>query len=186
MTKDNSSPYKTLSSKIAYQNTYLTIIEDQIIHPNGQPGLYSYQSRPDGVVVVPIDEQGNIFLIRVWRYPIQQYIWEVPMGTHDSPDELPLQAAKRELMEEAGLVADKWTTLARLHPYPSFSDGQVTHYLAQRLEQQPHTDTNEVAEVKKFSWSDIDRLIQDGQLSNGEAITALLLARQKMTKTGTA
>lgn len=174
------SPYQTVSSRTAYQTKFVTMIEDDIIHPNGQPGVYSYLRFNGAVTIVPVDQDGNVYLVKVWRYPTKKFTWEVPMGRLDNPDDQPLETAKRELMEEAGLTANQWTELARLHPHPSTSNELATIFLAQDLTQQDYTDVNEVSDVKKCNWQEIDELIQSGQMSNGEAVTALLLAKRKL------
>ncbi len=173
------SPYTTVDSKIAYQNQFMTIVEDQIIHPDGRPGVYSYRSLSKSVAIVPVDRDGGIYLVEVWRYPIQRFAWEIPMGGIESADESPLVAAQRELLEEAGLKAQQWSKLARIHPCPSVSDEQAIYFVAQQVQQQPHTDTNEVSQVKKFTLKQINQLIESGQLTNGQAITAILMAQRK-------
>jgi len=134
------------------------------------------------VVVVPVDEENNIHLVKLWRYPVQQFSWEVPMGGLLDKNEPPLVAAKRELLEESGLIAERWDELAKTHPYSSTSNEIVTVFLARGLTQQPFTDTNEITEVKAFPIDQVLHMIDEGLITNGEAISGIMLAERFLKK----
>ena len=104
------------------------------------------------------------------------------MGGLLDKDEQPLVAAKRELLEEAGLVANRWDEVTKNYPYSSTSNEMVTVYLARDLAVQPYTDTNEISEVQAFPVETVLQMIDTGEISNGEAINGILLALRFMGK----
>ena len=176
------NPYQTTNERVAYQTPFMTIMEHSIIHPDGQPGVYSFMSLPGAVVIVPVTEDNQIYMVKLWRYPINKFSWEIPMGGLLDKDEQPLVAAKRELLEEAGLVANRWDEVIKNYPYSSSSNEMVTVYLARDLALQPFTDTNEISEVRAFPIETVMQMIDAGEVSNGEAINGILLAQRFMRK----
>ena len=176
------NPYQTTNERVAYQTRYMTVMEHSIIHPDGQPGVYSFISLPGAVVIVPVTEDNQIYLVKLWRYPINKFSWEIPMGGLLDSDEQPLVAAKRELLEEAGLIANRWEEVAKNHPYSSTSNEMVTVYLARDLTQQSFTDTDEISKVKLFPVETVMEMIDTGEISNGEAINGILLALRFLQK----
>jgi 8-oxo-dGTP pyrophosphatase MutT (NUDIX family) len=109
----NDNPWRTLSSKIIYDNGRLRLREDEVLQPDGTPFTYTFIEIPwPIVVVVPITEDGHVHLVRQWRYAWGQNSWEVPAGTCE-PGEDPLVGARRELAEEVGLQASQWEPLGQ-------------------------------------------------------------------------
>jgi 8-oxo-dGTP pyrophosphatase MutT (NUDIX family) len=106
-----ANPWQTRSSKVVYDNGHFRLIEDAVIQPDGEPGSYAYIQIPWRVVgIVPLGDDGRVYLVRQWRYPWQRNSWEIPAG-HSEADEEPLAAAQRELAEETGLQASSWEHL---------------------------------------------------------------------------
>ena len=109
-----------------------------------------------------------------YRLPAQEYLWEIPAGRLD-PGENPRQAAERELREETGYSAKKWTELASYYPSPGFLQEKMTVFLAQDLtegEQQPMDD--ERIETKWFDVGELDRMIRDGEIQDGKTLVGFL------------
>lgn len=105
------NPWQTCSSRVVFDNGHLRLFEDDVIQPDGLPGSYAYLRLGVPVVgIVPVTDDGNVYLVRQWRYPWQQNSWEIPAG-HAEGDEEPLAGAQRELAEEAGLQASSWEPL---------------------------------------------------------------------------
>jgi 8-oxo-dGTP pyrophosphatase MutT (NUDIX family) len=106
-----ANPWHTQSRRIVFDNGRLRLCEDLVLQPDGEPGSYTYLELPWPVVaIVPVSDDGCVYLVRQWRYPWQRNSWEIPAG-HCEPDEQPLLGAQRELAEEVGLEAAAWEPL---------------------------------------------------------------------------
>src|SRR5947199_8415585 len=110
-----ANPWTRRSRAVAYQNPWITVYHDEVLRPDGQPGIYGvvhYRNRAVGAVV--LDEQDRVLLVGQYRYTLDLYSWEIPEGGA-APDEDPLAAAQRELREETGCSAAHWQELLRAH-----------------------------------------------------------------------
>ncbi len=131
----NHNPWQTLSSEPRYANPWIAVREDQVLNPRGGRGIYGVVSMKNKALgIVPVDAEGNTWLVGQYRYPLNEYSWEIPMG--GGPVELDvLESARRELREETGLLAARWTRIARLHTSNSVTDEEGFVFLAQELTQ---------------------------------------------------
>jgi 8-oxo-dGTP pyrophosphatase MutT (NUDIX family) len=105
-----TSPWTIVASREVYSNAWITVVEHDVIRPDGQPGIYGIVGSSLAVGVVPVTDEGNIVLVGQWRVPFDAWSWEIPEGAAD-PDEDGLTAIKRELQEETGYVAREWDRL---------------------------------------------------------------------------
>ena len=129
------NPWQTLSTALKYENPWISVREDQVLNPKGGPGIYGVVSmRNKAIGIVPLDEQGNTWLVGQYRYTLNEYCWEIPMGG-GVIGVAPVESAQRELREETGLLATRWTHLARLHTSNSVTDEEGFVFLAQDLTQ---------------------------------------------------
>src|ERR1700712_949568 len=109
------NPWKIVNQKMIYENPWIKLTEFQVINPSGGNGIYGkVHFKHRAVGVIPLDEKGNIWLVGQYRFTLNQYSWEIPEGG-GRMDENPLDAAKRELLEETGLVAREWTKIMTMH-----------------------------------------------------------------------
>ena len=169
------NPWKLLSTKIVYKNKWMKVREDNVITPQGTNGIYGVMESNDSVIIVVLNDKKEIYITRNFRYPAQAWKWELPGGGGDN--ENLLEASKRELEEETGIIAKKWTKLG----FTNVSNGLMTEkmatYLAQDLSFDGHKEISDevVTDAKFVSLEEIDRMIGNGELDDGQSITALYL-----------
>jgi 8-oxo-dGTP pyrophosphatase MutT (NUDIX family) len=129
------NPWKTLSSRQIYDNPWISIREDKVIKPAGGEGIYGVVSFKNYAVgIIPIDANNNTWLVGQYRYTLNEYSWEIPMGGGTLGVD-PLAGAQRELREETGLIARRWQKILTLHTSNSVTDEIGFVYVAQELEQ---------------------------------------------------
>ena len=169
------NPWKILSSKAVYDNDWINLTEYKIINPGGGHGIYGkVHFKNKAVGIVPIDDEGNIYLVGQYRFPLDAFSWEIPEG--GSPyDEDPLSSAKRELKEETGIEARNWQKLLDIHLSNSVSD-EIGHiYLATGLS---YTDAEpeetEEIHVKKLPFDEAYQMLLNGEITDSLTIAGLL------------
>src|SRR5437868_652855 len=105
------SPWKCLSSRTVYTNDWIKVREDQVIRPDGKPGIYGVVETRIATGVLALTPDLQVYLVGQYRYPMDEYSWEIIEGGSDDGDDGALLTAQRELQEEAGLVAEHWEPL---------------------------------------------------------------------------
>lgn len=179
------SPWETLSSKVVYQNRWVTMREDTVRKPDGKKGIYGFLQIPDGVGIVALYPDRRIHLVGEWRYPIHQYSWSVVCGTREA-EETPLRSAKRELEEEAGLVANTWKKLGTIHPSPGLV--QETAYLFMAFDCHPVAQRTHLQEpTERFSaqrrtLEQAVAMIRKGEITDSYAVSSILLAKEVLDR----
>jgi 8-oxo-dGTP pyrophosphatase MutT (NUDIX family) len=177
-----SNPWKTLSSKEFYDNKWIQVVEHQVINPAGGKGIYGkVHFKNKAIGIVALDEENNIWLVGQWRYPLNEWSWEIPEGGGPLLDE-GLESAKRELKEETGLVANKWTMIQRTHLSNSVSDEEGFIFLAENLTQHKSEleDTEADMKVWKLPFSEALQMVLDGKITDSLTVMGLLkVARLK-------
>lgn len=151
--------------------------EDQVINPNGGQGIYGVVSFHNKAIgIIPLDEQGNTWLIGQYRYPLDTYSWEIPMGGgHKSVPTL--ESAKRELLEETGLTASHWELLLTTHTSNSVTDETGYVYLARGLSQgQTQFDETEQLKIRKLPFHQAVRMVMQGEITDAISMAGLLKA----------
>ncbi len=179
----SKNPWKTLATKLIYENPWLRLREDKVIRPDGEEGIYSVVDTRLAVGVIALTEDDEIYLVGQWRYPLCQYSWEIIEGGGD-PNEEGLSTAKRELKEEAGLEAKKWRQLgSEVHLSNCFSSERAIFFLAEDLRQVPATpDETEVLELRKMKFAEALNMVDRGEITDAMSIIALQrLDRERKT-----
>lgn len=169
--------WTTLSSKQILETDWFTVREDEIERLNGTKGEYVVVERGPSVFILPVTAKDELYLIRQYRYPTDSWSWEIPAGAIDE-GETPLEAAKRELLEETGLTADTWDYICEFPIAPALSTNIAHIFVAEGLEmtESNHTDEETITEVKKVSDQELLGLIGSGDMNDGPSLSALLLA----------
>jgi 8-oxo-dGTP pyrophosphatase MutT (NUDIX family) len=164
------------SSEIKYQNPWITVREDKVLHPNGQAGIFGVVNYGSGVAILPIDDDGNVYLVREYKYALGDWSLEVAAGGIE-PNEPPETAARRELKEELGIVAGKWTYLGSVHPITTIIEHVQHQFLARNLSfGAAELEETEQIELVKMPIEDTYELIKTGKIVNGAAIALILRA----------
>ncbi|QEM08718.1 MULTISPECIES: NUDIX domain-containing protein [Mucilaginibacter] len=177
------NPWKITSEQNIYDNPWINVTEYQVINPAGNPGIYGkvhYKNLAIGVL--PLDEELNTYLVGQYRFPLNQYSWEMPEGGGPEGTD-PLESAKRELLEETGLKASQWTEIQRLHLSNSVSDELSILYLARGLEQfEAEPEETEQLIIKKVPFADMYRMVCDGEITDAMTVAAVLKVQLLLTE----
>ncbi len=182
---ESINPWTTLESRAIYDNPWISIREDQVIRPDGKPGIYGvvhYKNKAIGVL--PVDDDGHVWLVGQYRYPLNLYSWEIPEGGGHESEE-PEEAARRELREETGLVAERIEFIGRSHLSNSVGDELAFLYRASSLtlgESEP--EGTEQLQVRRFDWPTVWGMILDGRITDSMSLIALLHEAVRRTSAG--
>jgi 8-oxo-dGTP pyrophosphatase MutT (NUDIX family) len=169
-----TNPWKINSERNIYDNPWIRVTEFDVTNPKGGKGIYGkVHYKKIAVGVIPLDEAFQTYLIGQYRFVLDQYSWEIPEGGVE-PGEDPLASAKRELLEEAGLVAAKWDQILTMHLSNSVSDELAIIYLASQLDQRaPKPDETEVLSIKKVDFQEAYEMVRAGTITDSISVAAI-------------
>ncbi|MBR0087299.1 MAG: NUDIX hydrolase [Lachnospiraceae bacterium] len=179
---DNRNEFEQLrevqvSSEKVFGGHLLHVYKDAITLPNGKEASREYIRHQGAVAVVPLTENNEVYIVRQFRYPMNEVLTEIPAGKLDGPDEDHLEAAKRELSEETGVTADTWIDLGEYYPTPAYSSEVIYLYLAKGLHQgKQHTDEDEFLTAKTVPLKELIADVMKGLIPDGKTQTALIKA----------
>ena len=176
MDKPDSNPWQTLSVRDVYDNSWIKLEEHQVINPAGKPGIYGKVCfKSQAVGIIPVDEQGNTWLVGQHRYTLDEWSWEIPMGGSPLAENCE-QTARRELEEETGLLSQRVQLLMHVHTSNSITDEQGFIYIAQDLSQgqQQLEESEHDLKVIKCPLSEAIAMAQDGRITDAMSIAGLL------------
>jgi len=177
--------WQRVSSEVVYTNPFYTVEKDVVIKPDGTQGGYSVVRKKPYVAVAAVHDDGRIYFIKQFRYPTQREGYELIMGGCDGEE--PLVAAKRELREEAGLMAEHWEELGEIDTASSFCDEIGYVFMATGLvpasgHAQEEEGITECIPLGKAAYND---KIMRGEIRSAATIAVLYLAAQHVDKSGT-
>ena len=168
--------WTTLGSRIAYENPWIRVREDRVIRPDGQEGIYGVIEIQPAVFIVALTEANEVILVRLYRYTTGSHSLEVPAGGAEGGD--PLEAARRELREEAGLVAEEWEEAGTFEGLNGVANAPCHVFIARGLSDAgEHSQEEEgITDVRAVSFEELRRMIRAGELRDGETLTSLMIA----------
>ena len=170
----SENPWRTLSSHIVYRNPWLALREDKVIRPDGAEGIYSVVEMRPSCGIVAINDDGQIALVGQWRYVHNKYSLEIPTGGSEQ-GETPLDAAKRELLEETGLTAGDWTALGSVDNSNGVTTDVAYLFLARNLtagDSIPQDD--EQVELRWMPFVDAVLSVMKGEITESVSVAGIL------------
>lgn len=176
------NPWHRLARRVAYENPWLTLWHDDVVRPDGSQGIYGvvhFANRAIGILAM--DRDDRVLLVGQHRYTLDEYSWEIPEGGGGMHEE-PVDAARRELMEETGYTAANWRELVRATLSNSITDERAILFVATDLT--PGQAQPEATEELALRWVSFDEAVAmalDGRITDAMSILALLAAAQERT-----
>ena len=166
---------KFVSRKEIFDGTVLKVVCDTVELPNGNLATRELCLHGGAVAILAVLDDGRILMERQYRYAHGRTFFEIPAGKLDSPDEDPLEAAKRELREETGAIADKMTYLGRIDPTPALINEKIHLYLAEGLSfGERELDDDEFLTVEAHPLSDLVDMVMSGEIKDSKTQIAVL------------
>lgn len=172
---NTKNPWKTLLSVEIYNNNWISLTEHQIINPNGGEGIDGeVHFKNYAIGVLPLDENHYTWIVGQYRFPIKAYSWEIIEGGGELSVE-PIESAKRELAEESGIIANKFTEIQRMHLSNSVSDELAIIYVAQDLQigKSSSEETEELV-IRKLHFNEAYQMVMDGTITDSISVAAIL------------
>ncbi len=177
---DEPASYDVTASELVYQSGHvIDVRREQVLMPGGGSASRDVVQHPGAVAVIAVDDEERILLLRQYRHPVRHLLWEPPAGLLDEPGEHPLEAAKRELYEEAHVAAGRWEVLLDVFTSPGMSSEAVRIYLARDVSAADgprHAGEHEEADMP-VEWVTVDaatQLVLTGGLHNPLAVMGVL------------
>lgn len=165
---------KLISSKEITKNNIFRVTLDHAVDPGGFEIKRFIVQHRGSAVMMPVDQNNRILLVRQYRLPARGYLWELPAGSIEE-GETALQTARRELVEETGYRARKWRKLAEFFPSPGFLSEKMTIYLATGLtEGQATPMEDERIEARWFTATQVDDMLRAGKIQDAKTIIGYL------------
>lgn len=176
-----TNPWTILSSERKYDNPWIRVTEHQVLNPSGGKGIYGVVHFKNAAIgVVALDDEHHIYLVGQYRFALEQFSWEIPEGGGKLGED-PLDAAKRELLEETGLVAASWTPIVRMHLSNSVSDEAGVVYLARQLEQRTaEPEETEQLFIKRIPFETAYHMVKNHEITDSLSIAAILKIKLMM------
>ncbi|MDQ3743898.1 MAG: NUDIX hydrolase [Acidobacteriota bacterium] len=168
------NPWRRLSARQVYDNPWISVREDEVVRPDGQPGIYGVVHFKNIAVGVLAVEEDSLYLVGQYRYTLERYSWEIPEGGC-APGEDPLEAARRELEEETGLRARRWLKLGEAHLSNSATDELAFWYLAEELERgDPRPEGTERLLVRRVGLKEALEMTTSGEITDALSMLAIM------------
>lgn len=177
MSRPGEHEFETVASREVYRGAIVALRVDRVVMPGGRAADREIVEHHGAVAVVVVDDADRLVLVRQYRHPLGRRLWELPAGLLDQPGEDPLDAARRELEEEAGLAADHWSVLVDVAVSPGFTDEAVRVFVATGLRDIGRPDAHDEEadlEVARVPVDEAVAMVLGGHIVNGTAVSGIL------------
>jgi len=173
-------PFEVTGSKQIYKNPWIEVREDQVIRPSGEKGAFGIVETLPGSAILVLTKDNEVYLVKEFHYAQGLETYELPGGASD-PGEDPLETAKRELKEETGIVAKKWTDLGFVNPLTVVLKSPNYMFLAEELEMHEVEDPEaDLIKLEKVPLKKALQLVLEGEITHSASVAAILkVARMK-------
>lgn len=175
-------PMKILSSQELLSTPIFRVTMERAVDPDGFEIRRAIVRHRGSAVMMAVDARRRVLLVRQYRLPARDYLWELPAGRID-PGETPLRAARRELREETGCIARNWTRLVEFFPSPGYVEEKMTIFLAENLrlgQAQPMED--ERIETGWFTINQIGKMIESGEIRDAKTVIGWAMFRRRLVQ----
>lgn len=174
MLKEVKNPWKVLKSKEHYESPWIKVTEHAVLNPSGNPGTYSVvHFKHLAIGILPLDDELNTWIVGQYRFPLNKYSWEIPEGG-GKLSIAPIESAKRELSEEVGISAEKWTLIQEFNTSNSSTNEKAILYVAQNLSfHESHPDDDEDLVVKKIPFAELYQWALEGKITDSLSLIAI-------------
>jgi 8-oxo-dGTP pyrophosphatase MutT (NUDIX family) len=177
-----NGPWIIKDSVEKYRSSWLRVREDHVIRPDKKHGVFGVVEALAGVSVLPVDEEGNVYLTKEFHYAVEEDSIETVSGAVEKGEE-PLQTAKRELKEELGIEAGKWTHLGLVNPFTTVVKAPADLYIAEKLSfSKARPDDTERIEVLKVGFEDALKMVLESRITHGPSAVLILKAAHCLNK----
>ncbi len=170
---------KQISREEIFHGVALHVVKDEIMLPDGTRSVREISLHNGAAAVIPILPDGRVIMERQFRYAHGRVMLEIPAGKLDTPDEPPLDGAKRELYEETGAVAESYTYLGSVAPSPALINEVIHIYMAEDIRLgESHLDTGEFLDVEYYTLDKLYEMVMKGEITDAKTQIAILKARE--------
>ncbi len=166
---------KFVKRNVIYEGSVLNVVKDDILLPNGEGAIREFCLHVGAVCVIPLLPDGRVIMERQYRYAHGRVFFEIPAGKLNYAEEDPLEAAKRELREETGAVAEKYTSLGLLVPSPAIVGEKIHMFLAEDISfGERELDADEFLDVELVPLETLYRMVMNGEIADAKTQIAVL------------
>ena len=170
---------KQISREEIFHGVALHVVKDRILLPDGSESVREISLHNGAAAAIPILPDGRVIMERQFRYAHGRVMLEIPAGKLDTPDEPPLDGAKRELLEETGAVAEKYTYLGSIAPSPALINEIIHVFMAEGISfGESHLDEGEFLEVEYYTLDELYDMVMSGEITDAKTQIAILKARE--------
>ena len=175
------NPWTTKSSELKYENPWIKVTESQVLNPAGNPGIYGVvHFKNTAIAIIPLDENNHTWIVGQYRYTLNTYEWEVPEGGCPEGED-PLEAAKRELEEEVGLLASHWEKVMEIQLSNSVSDEIGYTFIARGLKEVGSSpEETEQLQIRKLPFAELVEMVMNGEIKDGMSVASVLKVKRML------